>query len=370
MGPPEPPLFRRFPALAGRLPHRRYVEGPTPVEPLALEGLGGVELWVKRDDRSCPLYGGNKPRKLEFVIGRALERGARRLVTTGGLGTNHGLATTILGRAAGLATTLVLVDQPVTPKVRESLLLMRAHGAELVHGRGVAGAALGVLATLARGWLRGEKPYLVPTGGSSALGTLGFVGAALELAEQVRAGACPEPAELYVAVGSGGTLAGLVLGLRLAGLRTRAVGVLVTDVLPPSPARLARLARASLGWLRRLDASVPDLQLGPQDFALASRQLGPGYGATTPAAEAALRAAAGAGLSLETTYTAKCLAEILARAREGAPAAGPWLFWNTYNGVDVAGRAPRRASVAELPRSIQALLAGCRSASPPGTGAG
>src|SRR3990172_4075315 len=245
VGPPEPPLFRRFPALAGRLPHRRYVEGPTPVEPLALEGLGGVELWVKRDDRSCPLYGGNKPRKLEFVIGRALERGARRLVTAGGRRTKQGPRPTILGRAAGLATTLVLVDQPVTPKVRESLLLMRAHGAEIVHGRGVAGAALGVLATLARGWLRGEKPYLVPTGGSSALGTLGFVGAALELAEQVRAGVCPEPAELYVAVGSGGTLAGLVLGLRLAGLRTRAVGVLVTDVLPPSPARPARLAPPS-----------------------------------------------------------------------------------------------------------------------------
>jgi D-cysteine desulfhydrase len=366
---PEHPLVRRFPALAGRLPLRRYVEGPTPVEPLALQDLAGAEGWVKRDDRSCPLYGGNKPRKLELVIGRALELGSRRLVTTGGLGTNHGLATTILGRAAGLATTLVLVDQPVTPKVRESLLLMRAYGAELVHGRGVAGAAVGVLATLARAGLRGEKPYLVPTGGSSALGTLGFVGAALELAEQVAAGACPEPVELYVAAGSGGTLAGLVLGLRLAGLRTRAVGVLVTDLLPPSPARLARLARASLRRLRRLDSAVPEVPLDARDFTLASRQLGPGYGAPTPAAEAAGRAAVRAGLALETTYTAKCLAEILARAGEGALPAGPWLFWNTYNGVDAAARAPHRASVAELPRSIQARLA-ILPASAPSAGAG
>jgi D-cysteine desulfhydrase len=367
--PSEHPLVHRYPALAGRLPLRRYVQGPTAVEPLALDGLEAAGGWVKRDDRSCPLYGGNKPRKLELVIGRALALGSRRLVTTGGLGTNHGLATTILGRAAGLATTLVLVDQPVTPKVRESLLLMRAHGAEIVHGRGVAGAAVGVVATLARAGLRGERPYLVATGGSSALGTLGFVGAALELAEQVGAGACPEPAELYVAAGSGGTFAGLVLGLRLAGLRTRAVGVLVTDLLPPSPGRLARLARASLRRLRRLDRTVPEVVLGAADFPLAARQLGPGYGASTPAAEAALAAAARAGLALETTYTAKCLAEIRERAREGALRT-PWLFWNTYNGVDVAARAPRRASVAELPASIQALLAGCPPASPPAAGAG
>jgi D-cysteine desulfhydrase len=369
VNPSEHPLVRRYPALAGRLPLRRYVEWPTAVEPLALEGVEGAGGWVKRDDRSCPLYGGNKPRKLELLIGRALALRSRRLVTTGGLGTNHGLATTILGRAAGLATTLVLVDQPVTPKVRESLLLMCAHGAELVHGRGVAGAAVGVLAALARAGLRGERPYLVPTGGSSALGTLGFVGAALELAEQVAAGACPEPAELYVAAGSGGTFAGLVLGLRLAGLRTRAVGVLVTDLLPPSPARLARLARASLRRLRQLDPGVPELDLGAADFPLAARQLGPGYGASTPAAQAALGAAARAGLALETTYTAKCLAEIRERAREGALRT-PWLFWNTYNGVDVAAHAPRRATVAELPASIRSRLAAGGWASPPAGEAG
>lgn len=357
VAPPEPALIRRWPALSGRLPHRPYLDGPTPVEPLALAGLPGERLWVKRDDRSCRLYGGNKPRKLELLIGAALERGARRLVTTGGLGTNHGLATTILSREAGIATTLVLVDQPVTPKVRESLLLMRAYGAELVHGRGVAGAALGVVATLVRGGLRGEWPRLVPTGGSSALGALGFVSAACELAEQVRAGAVPEPEEIYVAVGSGGTFAGLVLGLRLAGLRSRAVGVLVTDILPPSPARLARLARASLARLRRADPGIPEVALHPADFTLARGQLGAGYGATTPEAEAAVRSAARAGLALETTYTGKCLAEILARARRGAFPAGPVLFWNTYNGVDVAAAAPRRARVEELPRSIQRLLA-------------
>ena len=79
----------------------------------------------------------------------------------------------------------------------------------------------------------------VPTGGSGPAGNLGFVSAAYELAEQVRAGALPEPESIYVAVGTGGTQAGLTLGLRLAGLRSRLLGVLVTDILPPSPTRLA-----------------------------------------------------------------------------------------------------------------------------------
>jgi D-cysteine desulfhydrase len=352
-----PALFRRYPALAARIPHHSFLAGVSPVERLVLEDLPGLPLWVKRDERCCPTYGGNKPRKLEFSLGSALARGARRVVTTGGLGTHHGLATAVLAREVGVATTLVLVDQPVTPHVRESLLLFLAFGAEVVHGRGVPGAGFGVLRSLARSALRGERPQWLPTGGSSAAGNLGFVSAGLELAEQVAAGALPEPAAIYVPVGSGGTLAGLVLGLRLAGVSSRPVGVLVTDILPPTPAGLAWAARRSLALLRRADPSVPKVPLAPAEFALARGQLGPGYGAATPAAEEAARAAGRSGLSLETTYTAKCLAEIRERARSGGLPPGPILFWNTKNAVDVAARAPRRADPAELPASIRRLLA-------------
>ena len=101
-----------------RFPRLHFAHLPTPLEPMERisKALGGPNLWIKRDDSSCPLYGGNKPRKLEFVIGRALARGSRRLITTGALGTNHGLATTILGREAGLKTTLV--TRPVCPLIR------------------------------------------------------------------------------------------------------------------------------------------------------------------------------------------------------------------------------------------------------------
>jgi len=352
----EPALFRAFPALRQRCPRRAFTALPTPVEVFPLDGVPEGNLYVKRDDRSGISYGGNKPRKLEFIIGAALARGARRLVTSGGLGTNHGLATTILGREAGLAATLVLVPQPVTDAVRRSLLLHAAYGADLVFGASIPAAALRGGAAIARAALRGERPFLVATGGSSTLGTLGFVSAGLELAEQVRGGALPEPAEVWVAVGSGGTLAGLAAGLRLAGLASRVVGVLVTDILPPSPRRLARAANAALSRLRALGAEVPELAIAPSDFDLVRDQLGPGYGSPTAAGREAVAAAARCGVHLETTYTGKALAALIERASRAARPDRPVLFWNTYSGVDVEARAPRPLDPASLPARIRRIL--------------
>jgi D-cysteine desulfhydrase len=349
----ELPLVARFPAL-GALPRVPFVELPTPVVALRPDGVPDGALWVKRDDRSCPLYGGNKPRKLEFVIGAAAAHGSRRLVTTGGIGTHHGLATTILGRTQGMATTLVLVPQPPTAHVRAQLDAMLAFGADIRFARGVAGAAAGVLAALARATLRRERPSLVPTGGSSALGDVGFVSAAVELADQVAAGALPAPREIYAAVGSGGTLAGLALGARLAGLSARCVGVLVTDILPPSRERLARLARATLRRLRRADPSVPEVAIGPEDFELTTAQLGAGYGAPTPAGREAAAACAPT-LALDEVYTAKCMAEVLARLRDGR-ARAPVLFWNTCNAVDFRAAAPAPAPGARLPAPLERWL--------------
>jgi D-cysteine desulfhydrase len=189
----------------------------------------------------------------------------------------------------------------------------------------------------------------VPTGGSSPRGQLGIVSAALELAQQVRAGELPEPAEIWVAVGSGGTLAGLVAGLALAGLRSRVVGVLVTDILPPSPRKLARMARAALRELGRASPRVPQPAIRVGDFDYVRSQLGPGYGAATDAARAAVAAAAAGGIALETTYTGKCLAAVIEKAeRGGLQGAGPVL--NTFNAIDVE-KLPRALDLLALPRT-------------------
>lgn len=347
-------LFRAFPALRDALPRCPLLGGPTPVEPLALAGFAAGTLYVKRDECSAPGYGGNKPRKLEFLLAAALARGSRRLVTTGGIGTNHGLATTIHGARVGLATTLVLIDQPMTPEVREKVLLDAAYGAKLVYGRSVVGAVLATARVMAAAQLRGERPTRIPTGGSSPLGCVGFVSAAFELAEQVRAGVLPEPADLYVPVGTAGTQVGLQLGARLAGLRTRVVGVLVTDILSPTPERMLRTAQATLALLRRADASVPDPDLTLDDFCLLGGHVGGGYGAPTTAGRAAVEAAAAAGLALDTTYTGKCLAALIERAAETTD--GPVLFWNTHNAVDAIAAAPRPLDPGMLPRSLARRL--------------
>ena len=162
----------------------------------------------------------------------------------------------------------------------------------------------------------------------------------------------PEPAEIWVAVGTGGTVAGLVAGLALAGLRSRVVGVLVTDILPPSPHKLARMARATLRLLRRAAPGLPQPAIGAGDFELVRSQLGPGYGAATAAAHAAVASAAASGLGLETTYTGKCLAALIERARGGEPR-GPLLFWNTYNAVDVETPAPAALDPRALPPALR-----------------
>jgi D-cysteine desulfhydrase len=218
----------------------------------------------------------------------------------------------------------------------------------------LAGSVAGIVATslarCARGLLAGDPLAIIPTGGTSALGAVGYVNAALELADQVRAGALPEPAAIVVPLGSGGTLAGLALGCRLAGLRSQVVGVLVTDILPPSPRRLASLARATLRVLRRVDPSLPAVAVGPADIAIERAFLGPGYGAETDAGRRATRLAAETeAVALEPTYTAKAMAALLELAAQPRWRGQPLLFWNTYSSVDPAAALPRLPDWRELP---------------------
>jgi D-cysteine desulfhydrase len=356
-----PALDRFFPGALSQLPRVPLTTLPTPVQALdrlcLARGLGPI--WVKRDDRSGALYGGNKPRKLEFLLGEALRRRYRKVMTFGGIGTHHGLATTIGARQAGLRTQLVLLPQPVTEHVRHCLLLDYAYGAELHYAGSVAGVAAAALGLCARGLVRGDLPWIVPTGGSSARGTVGYVNAALELAEQVRSDELPEPDFVFVPLGSGGTVAGLMLGLKLAGLRTHVVAVLVTDILPPSAQRLQRLARGSLRLLRRGNARIPEVTVTAGDVTIVRSHLGRRYGAPTEAGERASALLADLeGIQLEPTYTAKCFAALLELAAQEPYRDHTLLFWNTYSSVDPAASLPRLPDYKELPAPFHRFFCG------------
>lgn len=290
---------------------------PTPVRELAGLGEG---VWMKDESGYGDLWGGNKVRKLEYTLADARKRGRRTLVTSGALGTNHGLATALYGRAQGFDVTLALVDQPVDDHVRAQLARIEATGARIHRTHSPArtiAAAPWILA-------RARRPYYLPVGGSSPVGCLGWVRAAQELAAQVRAGDLPEPTHVVAALGSGGTVAGLMAGLPLAGLKSRVVGVAVYGKRQPSARRLTRLAGRTLSLLERSDATLAPLDLRTE-------WLGDGYGHRTAEAEAATaRAREREHLELDPVYTSKTMAALLDLRAAGALGSGPVLYWHTY----------------------------------------
>lgn len=349
-------LERRFPGL--RAPLRvRLTELPTRVHRwrVASEALG-EEVWIKRDDESSPLYGGNKPRKLEFLLAQAIGRGRRGVLTFGGLGTHHGLATAIFARQLGLRCTLGLLDQPLTPEVRENLLALVAAGAEMFCARSVGELALRAVGRyLALTW-SGVRPMIIPTGGSGAAGTVAFVNAGLEFATQVSEGQCPSPTAVYVALGSGGTAAGLALGFALAGLPCEVRAVLVTDILPPGELRLRKLAEAAWRWLQRAGAALSG-EPPPLRLRVVRGFVGRGYGWPTPEAEG-WRARLGGqeGVRLDPTYTAKCVHALCSEVGRGE-VRGPVVFWHTYSQVRPQESLGPLPSWRELPKPLQRFFA-------------
>ncbi|MGH7475703.1 MAG: 1-aminocyclopropane-1-carboxylate deaminase/D-cysteine desulfhydrase [Longimicrobiales bacterium] len=341
---PSNALFRRFPALAGRLPWVPLGRFPTPVHRLPLPGRD--DTWIKRDDLSAPLYGGNKVRKLEFLLADARRRGATRLITIGAAGSHHALATTLYGCELGFDVTLVLFPQPPADRVRRVLRLDACLGAKIRWVPATAFVPLGVLA--ARLAHQGERLYVVPVGGSNALGTLGYVAGALELAEQIEAGQTDAPQVVHVAAGTLGTAAGIAIGFALAGIAARVVATRVVSPVVTNERRLGRLVRSTLRLLADAGMRVPVTTQVLARIELSARQVGAGYGHATEAGERAREALAVAGVCVDDTYTAKAAAELL----QPSNTAGPVLFWHTYSGVHPLDLRP----VPRLPRGAERYL--------------
>jgi D-cysteine desulfhydrase len=327
------PLHERFPGTKN-LAHVTLGCFPTPVEPVPeLARLLGLQsLFVKRDDISGCAYGGNKVRKLEFLLGQALGESRRDVITFGAVGSNHVRATAVYGGQLGLQVHAVLAPQPSTPYLEANLLADRAAGARLhfVDSMSQAlrrGAELRDEITLRDG----VEPFVIPFGGTNARGTIGFVSAAIELHGQIEAGALPEPDFVYVPYGSTGTASGLAIGLAAVGLRTCVVGVRVVPAEATSPARTRRVMEEAVSLLRELDAGFPLVK--PESVALEVRDgfLGDGYAAATAESLEAVALAEANHIHIETTYTGKALAALVADARAGKLVGKTALFWNTYN---------------------------------------
>lgn len=322
------PLLQAHPRLAAALPVAGLLAGPTPVA--SLHGAPGV--FVKRDDLTATDYGGNKVRKLDFVLADAQARGARELLAFGYVGSNFVAATAWHGRKLGLHTVAYLLPQVAADYVADNLAVDLAAGAEL-HVRGST-ARIGVaalrrsLSALARA---GRLPVFVPPGGSSPLGTLGFVNAAFELQAQVRARQLPEPDAIYVAFSSMGTVAGLAIGLALTGMKTRIEAIQVVGDKFASGPKLERLIARTAGLLRRLDPALrPEAARGRVRIRM--EFLGAGYALPTPATTAAMqRFAAGGTLRADPCYSGKALAALYQDLDAAPRGREQRLFWHTLS---------------------------------------
>ncbi len=279
------PLFKRFPSLGEKLPRVPLGLFPTPVE--KAERLGGVmgleRLYVKRDDLTGARYGGNKVRMLEFLLGGALRQKAREVVTVGFAGSNQALALAIYADLLGLRCSVYLLPQANAHYVRRNLLVGFRHHARLVACGNYALIVCRVLGGLLRAALRdGRPPMLIQPGGSSPLGIAGYVNAAFELKEQIDAGLLPEPALIYVPMGSMGTAVGLTLGLQVAGVKSRVVAVRVLEKLFANAWLFRWRYRTTAAFLRGLDPSFSESEYGGAAVEIRDGFLGGGYARFTP----------------------------------------------------------------------------------------
>lgn len=352
---PARPLFERYPALQAKLPFIALGTFPTPVSRMAILGaeLKLPGLWVKHDDLSAEIYGGNKIRKLEFLLADALQRRCTTVLTFGGLGSNHALATSINCRRLGLQCVAVLTPEPPTDAVRRTLRYHQQLGTRLE----LAETYAEVRATAARviTELGAQQVCEIQFGGSSWLGAIGFVNAAFELEAQIGAGELPRPDRIYVGCGTTSTTAGLALGFALAGAPIKIEGVQVTpDSVQPAQ-RCVELYKQTSTELHRLDSTVVVPSLDAYAVNVRRDQLGEGYAMPTSAAREAADLMQLEGMPASLTYTGKAMAALIADARAGLLRDKNVLFWNTYNSRPYPN-LPDDESWRELPAGFHSIF--------------
>jgi D-cysteine desulfhydrase len=320
-------LERAYPELGSAFGRLELANLPTPVSAhkIRLDDKA-YSVLIKHDDVTGSTYGGNKVRKLEYVFERARRRGATRVATFGSVGSNHAVATALYATLAGFRCTCLLAHQSLKPGLGKALRFHQQNDTEIVKWGGPREERVAIM----RRTVQGRQCWVIPLGGSSWLGNLGFVNAGLELAAQIDAGEIPCPARVYVPLGTMGTVAGLALGFALAGLDAEVQAVRVTDEMFANEASLSRLIRKTATLMHRHDSSIP------ADLATRTRVVcrhefyGPGYGRSDEPTDAAVAAAKDLlGITLDTTYSGKTMAALLADLPDSR--GEPVLFWNTYN---------------------------------------
>lgn len=314
---------------------------PTPLQPLRFT-VAGAQFWLKRDDFTGGELSGNKVRKLEYLVAEAKAQGATVLVTCGGEQSNHARATAAAAARLGLRCHLVLrtIDPAAPPPLVGNLLINMLVGAEISwisqlqwkhrdqHMTDVA----------ARLTAAGERPYIIPVGGSNALGTWGYIRAIHELAGDLEragllasAGAAPKPLTIAYACGSGGTAAGLIIGAKMLGLAARGARVVGVNVSDDRAYFVAEISRIYRDFAAQFDVGVT---ISADDIDICDGYVGAGYAKSRPDEIATIRSLARTdGVVLDPVYTGKAfhgvVTELTHNPARFGPAGTPVVFIHT-----------------------------------------
>ena len=289
-----------------RFPRVRLAHLPTPLEEMGnlRAALGGPELFVKRDDCTGLGFGGNKVRKLEFLMGEALERKADTVITTGGVQSNHARQTAAAAKKLGMEAILVLRGEEPEGYYRGNLLLDDILGAEVhfVETSEIDHAACEIGSQMESS---GKRPYVIPLGGSTPTGCLGYVAAALEIVGQIGEMGIRVDA-VVVANGSAGTQAGLALGFKALHSGIEVIGMSVSgskEALEPQVLDLGNRTAEKLGI---------DIRLDPEDVVVLDDYIGRGYAIPTKECVEAIKLVARTeGIFLDPVYTGKAMAGLM-----------------------------------------------------------
>jgi len=361
-------MFKNFPLLAEKIAYVSLSDLPTTVMRMSQLGteLGCTSLYIKRDDLSGKiledghrLFGGNKIRKLEFLLGDALAQNAQSVLTFGPIGSNHITATAACAQYLGLKSySMLWASQPNSHVVRRNLALMDYYGTEIHYcpdsfKYSLAATYNYFLENFSRQYL-----YMIPMGGSCTLGELGFVNAAFELKEQIEQGIIPEPDRLYLSACSYGTISGLLLGAKLAGLKTQIIGIAAAPekVQGKGKKTIVELFRETNTFLHNLDASIPLFDFTENGINLLFDYAGERYGLLTEqASDAIALMRTKESINLDATYTGKAMAGMIDDIKKNAKPDEVILFWNTFYG-DMRCDVTNDFDYKKLPKDLHAIF--------------
>lgn len=330
------PLFNEFPNLKEKVGHVSLATLPTPVHKLEKLGtaIGASNLYIKRDDLSGIPFAGNKMRKLEFLFGDALKHEAIGVLTRGYAGSNFTCATAACAKQLGMPCTCLHIPQIPTAYLHRNLLLSLYNNAQL--------QLCSTSAEMDKVMMQKNKDfkektgrclYFIPSGGSNDIGTIGFINAALELKNQIDQGLMPEPDYLYVTLGSCGTAAGLIIGAKIAGLKTVIVPICIEPDDTPNQhkKKLEGLIQKATALLHNYDETFPLMEKIPDEIVINHDFAGPKYAFITKEDHAAVKLLFDLEqIKIDGTYAGKTFAAMLHDITTKNLKEKVVLFWDTF----------------------------------------